>query len=453
MKDSMKIGLFFMDKNYVIQDHYSSYLEEMLVDKKLFGKLFTDVISDSVSSSEMEAIKDYFKMLLERSYDQDMLEEINPLTELRYVNASTGDRKVFQFAFATVERGKGEVFILVTVYDITAKAELQERLAEEETRRQEEMQAVFEIIQVQPDVFNDFMADMEHEFDTIDKIQKDETLTAHDALVKIYQSVHAIKSNAVILGLSIFGNKVHNLETKIKKLREIKGDIPFADMLDLTMELDKISSEREGFQDIIDKLKSYTGGSSGGSEKQNVKVLIDSLAKTTEKAAEDQEKLIHFSAKEIDAEAIEKGPRRVIKEVLMQLIRNSAVHGIELPDIRKAKNKRETGIIKLSIKMAEDRRSIQIKLTDDGNGLDFKKIGEKAISRKLIKKEDINNRDILLKAIFAPGFSTAETEGVHAGRGIGLNLVRDRLKEVKGTIRLRSEDGKGTLFVINIPIN
>jgi len=454
MKDNMKIGLFFMDKNYVIQDHYSIYLEEMLSDTKLFGRLFTDVIADSVSANELGAIKDYFNMILECSYDQEMLEDINPLNELHYVHRDSGDRKVFQCAFATVERGRGEVFILVTVYDITARVELQQRLAEEEARRQEEMQSVFELIQVQPDVFADFMGDMEHEFGTIDQIQKNESLSAHDALVKIYQSIHAIKSNAVILGLSVFGNKVHNLESKIKKLREMEGEVPFAEMLGLTYDIEKISKERDSFKDIIDKLQSYTGGSAGKSstEKQNVKVLLDSLTKTTSKAADDQEKLIQFIANDIDTEAIDKGPRRIIKEILMQLIRNSAVHGIEMPEARTAKGKKETGTIKLSIKLTPDKKQIQIKLSDDGNGLDYKKIGEKALARKLIKKEDIANKDLLIKVIFAPGFSTAETEGVHAGRGIGLNLVRDRIKEINGAIKLKSEDGKGILFFITIPL-
>ena len=449
MKDSMQIGLFFMDKNYIIQDHYSRYLESMLSESNLFGRLFTDIISDSVSNNEMTAIKDYFNMLVERTYDQEMLDEINPLSELTYVNKRTEERKVFQCAFATVERGRNEVFILVTVYDITTRVELQKRLAEEEARRQEETQAVFELIQVQPDVFNDFMSDMEFEFDAIDAVHKNEALSVHDALVKIYQSVHAIKSNAVILGLNIFGSKVHNLESKIKKLRELEGDIPFNALLDLTMDIDKISNERDSFRDIISKLEAYAKGS--GDKKQNVKVMIDTLAKTTERAAEDQEKSIKFIATDIDAEAIEKGPRRVIKEILMQLIRNSAVHGIETPEVRKARGKKETGIIKLTINITADRKHIQIKLTDDGNGLDYKRIAEKAVSRKLIKKEDVGNKDALLKVIFAPGFSTAETEGMHAGRGIGLNLVRDRLKEIKGTVKLRSEDGKGIVFLLTVP--
>jgi two-component system, chemotaxis family, sensor kinase CheA len=453
MKDSMKIGLFFIDKEFIIQDHYSRYLEEMLSDTKLFGKDLTDVISDSVTPSELEAIKDYFGMIMERTYDQEMLEEINPLNELHYVNKETGDRKVFQFAFATVERGHGDVFILVTVYDITTRVELQQRLAEEESRRQEEMQSVFELIQVEPDVFNDFMADMEHEFEEIAGIQKNETMSTHDSLVKIYQSVHAIKSNAVILGLNIFGNKVHNLESRIKKLREMPN-VPFGEMLNLTMEIEKISKEKEGFRDILNKLQSYagSGGKGGTGEKQNIKVLIESLTKTTSRVAEDLEKKIKFVSADIDPEAIDKGPRRVMKEILMQLIRNSALHGIEMPEDRKAKGKNEMGTIKLSIKMTEDHKNIQIKLTDDGKGLDYKKISERALAKKLIKPEDANNTDLLAKVIFLPGFSTAETETVHGGRGIGLNLVRDRIKEVKGAVKLKSEPGKGTLFFITLPV-
>jgi len=452
MKDSMKIGLFFMDKSYVIQDHYSRYLEEMLSEQKLFGRLFTDIISDSVTGSELEAIKDYFNMILERTYDQEMLDDINPLNELHYVNAGTGDRKVFQCAFATVERGRGEVFILVTVYDITARVELQQRLAEEEARRQEEMQSVFELIQVDPDVFADFSEDMDHEFGTIETTLKNEEMSTHDTLVKVYQSVHAIKSNAVILGLNIFGNKLHALESRIKKLREMKEAVPFAEMLNLTMEIEKISQERERFKEIIEKLQSYGSGSTGSGEKQNVKVLVESLAKCASKASEDMGKQLKFVANEIDHEAIQMGPRRIIKEILMQLIRNSAVHGVEEPDVRKEKGKNETGIVKLSITMTSDKKNIHIKLSDDGKGLDYDKIAKKAVENKLIKKSEADNKDLLMKVIFSPGFSTAETEGVHAGRGIGLNLVRDRVKEIQGTIKLRSETDKGIVFFISIPV-
>jgi two-component system chemotaxis sensor kinase CheA len=451
MKDSMKIGLFFMNKDYIIQDHYSRYLEELLSESRLFGRAFTDIITDSVTPSELEAIKDYFKMVLEKTYDLDMLEDINPLTELHYAK----NKKVFQCEFNTVERGHGELFILVTVYDITLRVELQQRLEEEEARRHEEMQSVFELIQVSPSVFNDFLKDTEHEFSTIDKVFKDEGFSAHEALVKIYQSVHAVKSNAVILGLNVFGNKVHNLESKIKKLREHQGEIPFNEMLNLTMDIEKLSKEKDGFKEIIKKIESYVGTNTvaaGDSSDQNVKTLIDSLTKTAAKGAEDLEKQIKFVAGEIDSEAVNNGPRRVIKEILMQLVRNSVVHGIEMPDDRKAAGKNETGVIKLSIAMSPDRKTINLRLTDDGKGLDYSSIAKKAIKNGIIKEEDADNKDILIKAIFSPGFSTAEVEGVHGGRGIGLNLVRDRIKEVDGNIKLKSELNKGTIFLVTIPL-
>jgi len=447
MKDSLKIGLFFMDRGYIIQDNYSRYLEELLSEKELNGKNFIEIMSLSVTSKEQDAIKDYFDMVFDRTFDQATLDDINPLHELHYVSKK-GDRKIFQCEFITVERGKGQIFVLVTIYDITAKVELEQRLLEEETRRQEEMRSLFELIQVDPNVFNDFLGDAEYEFTRIDETLKNDRLNAHEALVEIYQSVHAIKSNAVILGLNTFGDKVHALESTIKKLREAETEVPFDDMLHLTVEIEKIAQEKDGFKGVIDKINSFKVAGAG--QKQNQYVLIESLSKTTSRAASDLGKNIQFVANEVDSEAIDKGPRRVMKEVLMQLIRNSVVHGIETSEERRAKGKKETGLIRLSIKVED--KTIHVKLMDDGRGLDFDKISKKALSLKMIKPEEANNKGVLLNAIFSPGFSTADNEGVHAGRGIGLNLVRDRVRDAKGTIKLQTEKDKGTVFNVFFPL-
>jgi two-component system chemotaxis sensor kinase CheA len=153
------------------------------------------------------------------SFDQDTLNDINPLNELHYVNVKTGQQKVFQCGFSSIEKNQGDVYALVSIYDITARYNLQQQLLEEENRRQEEMKSVFELIQVEPQVFNDFLDDAEYEFDKIDETLKNKALSAHEALVETYQCVHAMKSNAVILGLNTFGDKVHNLESRLKKLR------------------------------------------------------------------------------------------------------------------------------------------------------------------------------------------------------------------------------------------
>jgi two-component system, chemotaxis family, sensor kinase CheA len=448
MKDSLKIGLFFMDRNYVIQDHYSRYLEEMLSEKNLAGKCLADMLSASFNTKELNNIRDYFTMIFEHTFEQSILDDINPLGEFQYINVKTGKRKVFHCEFTTIEQSRGDFFILVTVYDITAKTELQQRLAEEESRRQEEMKNVFELIQVEPRVFDDFFEDAEYEFERINESLKSEKMSAHEALVEIYQSVHAIKSNAVILGLNTFGDKVHKLESKIKKLRE-QEEVPSDDMLNLTMELEKLSREKDGFTTTLEKINSLK--SSGNSQRQGQYVLVESLSKTVDKVSGDMCKKIRFIVDEIDDEAIEKGPRRIIKETLMQLARNSVVHGIELPADRVAQGKNEIGIIRLSVKA--NRENIHVKLGDDGRGLDYGKIAEKALRLNLIKPEDANDKNALLKVIFSPGFSTAETENIHAGRGIGLSLVQDRVCSGKGSIKVQTEPGKGTIFNLFFPVS
>jgi two-component system chemotaxis sensor kinase CheA len=367
---------------------------------------------------------------------------------LNYVNIRTGTRKIFHCGFASVERAHGEIFVLVTIYDITAKVELQQRLLEEENRRQEEMRSIFELVQVEPMVFSDFLEDAGYEFSHINKILDTPGLSTHEVLVDIYQSVHAIKSNAVTLGLKTFGNKVHNLESEIKKLREQEETVPNENMLQLTEDIEKLVQEQEMFKTTLDKIKSFKIGKAG--QNQYEYVLVESLTKTTEKVAADLQKKAVFVVDGIDVEALEKGPRRIIKELLMQLVRNSVVHGIEAPEERVVKKKHETGTIHLSIQIETGK--IHIKLQDDGRGLDFDKIREKAEHLHLIRKEDGNNKNLLLKAIFSPGFSTAETEGIHAGRGIGLNLVWDRVQEVHGSMKVHTERGKGLIFNIYIPI-
>jgi two-component system chemotaxis sensor kinase CheA len=448
MKDSLKIGLFFMDRSFTIQNNYSRFLDDLLSDQNLSGRKFTDLLSASVTPKEMEAIQDYFGMVCDRIFDPLTLKEINPLDELHYISPGAKSPKIFHCEFVAVEQ-RGAVFILATVYDITVKVELQQRLREEEKRRQEEMRSIFELLQVDTNVFNDFLDDAEYEFTRIDETLKNDAMSTHDVLVEIYQAIHAIKSNAVILGLNTFGEKVHDTETKIKKLREQEAEVPFEDMLHLTVEIEKLIHEKDGFRTNIDKINSFKIGD-GVRQNQNQYVLIESLNKTAARAAADMEKKVQFVASDIDTAAVEKGPRRLMKEVLMQLVRNSVAHGIEKPEERVAAGKDETGTIQLSIKT--DGKTIHVSLGDNGRGLDFEKIREKAVSLNLIKKEDENNRNVLLQTIFSPGFSTAEAEGLHAGRGIGLNLVRDRVRDGKGTIKLQTEAGKGTVFNLFFPM-
>ena len=446
MKDSLKVGLFLMDGDYIIQPQYSKAMETVLSETDLSGKSFLGLLANSLQQKEQETLRDYFTMVFNRSYDAKMLEDINPLHQFSYVPISDNVQKKLRCTFSPIERDNGKIFIFGTVEDQTLAAALQKQLSEEESKRQEEMRALFEVIHVEPKVLNDFIEDTEYEFDRINEILKDNERSSQDVMVDIYQSVHAIKSNAVILGLNSFASKLHELEDKLKTLRE-KTDVTFQDVLRVTVELDKLMKIKDGFKNIIGKIMSFNMGETRMQEEH---VLVQTLERVIDKASNDLGKKARLVVTGINARAVESGPRRVIKEVLMQLVRNSMYHGIEAPEARTAKGKDESGSIKLSIEIVDGK--IVIQLTDDGRGLDFSAIRAKAKEMNLLDDAaQLEDKDNLVQVLFMPGFSTADHAGMYAGRGIGLNLVQERIKELKGSIKLQSEDGKGTNFRISIP--
>jgi len=448
MKDSLKIGIFFMDKNYEIQDNYSRYLEELLSDTNLKGKRFTDILATSLAPDKVDFIKSYLDMVINRAHDPETLREINPLDELYYTDA-TGTKKIFHCEPISVELGNGESITMVTIYDITSKIELQEQLKKEEKKRHGEMRNLFELLHLDPLAFESFREDVEQEFASMDEIMSNGNLSSNEILEKVYASVHAMKTNALNLGLLNFGARVQELETEITKLRDMEGGAQFDDMLHLTIEVERLSKEKDSFKQILDRIQAFKIGNEKPS-KSDRSFLSELLSKIAEKTASDMNRKVRFVASDVDPEAIEHGPKRAIKEVLMQLVRNSVAHGLEPPSERLANGKNETGTISLSIKHSGD--NIHVKLTDDGRGLDFDRIREKAVRLNLVKEDEADNRGRLLNAIFALGFSTADNgEGDQSFRGVGLSLVRDRVRDASGTIKLQTESGKGTVFNIFFP--
>jgi len=150
---------------------------------------------------------------------------------------------------------------------------------------------------------------------------------------------------------------------------------------------------------------------------------------------------------ELDREMLE-----TVRDPLTHIIRNAIDHGIEKPADRLRAGKRETGM--LSIAAHQSGNTISIVVSDDGRGLDEDKIAEKAIATGLIHSSERNqmSRDKVLQLIFQPGFSTAEQVSSISGRGVGLDVVRDNLERVGGSIKVSSTPHAGTVFTLQIPL-
>jgi two-component system chemotaxis sensor kinase CheA len=171
----------------------------------------------------------------------------------------------------------------------------------------------------------------------------------------------------------------------------------------------------------------------------------------TRKLAQENDKEINLIIRgkgvEIDRISVD-----LLNEVLIQILRNCIIHGIESPKDRKKKKKPEIG--KIVIKAEKDYNDIIIKFEDDGKGIDVLSLKKFAHDKGLIKKKDKLSKDNLLTLLFLSGFTTSDQVSKLAGRGIGLNSVyRTIVDKLKGTVNFETQKDIGTRITLRIRRN
>ena len=148
---------------------------------------------------------------------------------------------------------------------------------------------------------------------------------------------------------------------------------------------------------------------------------------------------------ELDKTVIEK-----LNDPMVHLIRNSLDHGVEPPDVREKKGKDPGGTIHLEAEHSGSH--VLIRVTDDGAGIDKEKIRKKAVERGLLEQDaEISDKE-LYGFIFSPGFSTATVVSSVSGRGVGMDVVRTNIEELRGSIDVKSSVGQGTTVTLKIPL-
>ncbi|NLZ81746.1 MAG: chemotaxis protein CheA [Clostridiales bacterium] len=147
--------------------------------------------------------------------------------------------------------------------------------------------------------------------------------------------------------------------------------------------------------------------------------------------------------------------RTVIDEIgdpLMHILRNSADHGLESPEVRAERGKPEVGSIYLDA--YQDGNNVVIEVKDDGNGIDVNAVKRKAVEKGAITQEqsDVMDDNTAIQLLFKPSFSTAEVVSDVSGRGVGLDIVKTKIEALGGDIEVQTEHTKGSTFIIRLPL-
>lgn len=181
----------------------------------------------------------------------------------------------------------------------------------------------------------------------------------------------------------------------------------------------------------------------------SIKPLFVKMARLTRDVSQKTGKLVDF-AKEGDETEIDKSFVEKLGDPLVHMIRNSVDHGIEMPEARKLAGKPERGTITLRAYHRSGR--LYLELEDDGKGLDPDVILRKAVEKGLVREGARLERDEINRLILEPGFSTAQQVTDLSGRGVGMDVVKQAIEGLGGTLGIHSEKGKGTRFTLSLPL-
>jgi two-component system chemotaxis sensor kinase CheA len=185
-------------------------------------------------------------------------------------------------------------------------------------------------------------------------------------------------------------------------------------------------------------------------------VPIDTIFKRSERVVRDTaDKLGKMIQLQMDGSQIEldRTILDAISDPLLHILRNCVDHGIENTSERKIMKKSESGNIKLSAYHVGEQ--IAIKIEDDGKGIDLEKVKAKAVENGIITQEEANvlSDDKTIDLLGTPGLSTAKTVTDISGRGVGMDVVINKVRDIGGNIQISTEMGKGTTMILMLPLS
>ena len=459
---NVKEGFFLLNKNYQISSQYSTILESIFSCKNIAYLNFLEFISDKIAPNDLENTKDYLSLLFDVGVQEEAFASLNPLSDIefkfnkKYSQAEGNGKeevKYLNFNFERISSAKNKITnLIVTVRDVTRQVLLAKQLKEEEARRERLLQLIVNILEVEPVMLNEFNESTQRELAFIDQIiNQHKPETYHEMLIKAHRAMHLIKGNAKLLNIDYFADKAHAFEDLIVEVQKNKI-ITGQQLMPLKEKLIEMESGLEEIERVIERMgKIHNQKDSRKGIDTNI--LLQSLENLINSYSKDLGKKIKFDYNKFEGRIIPEKYFLLVKEVLVQLIRNSIAHGIEYPEERKSLRKPQYGYIEIST--FKKNSHIGFRLRDDGKGIQLEKLKEKALQSGRWLAEEIESWDNqqVAQLIFESGISTSDRVDMISGRGMGMDGIKQRINEHHGNIQVSFAEGQFCEFQIILPLS
>jgi two-component system chemotaxis sensor kinase CheA len=485
---TVREGLFLLDGDLKIGSIHSQATAQLFQRESVSGLSFEELLRDLVSPKTLQIASKFVKVLWSERTKENLIRSINPLNEVELVvgdkeSKGGGEKRYLEFNFHRVRREGAITHVLVAVADVTARVALAAQLKGAQDSAQSQMDAFLSILHVDPNQLSSFLDDSDVAFKMINATLRDPARDSASFRRKIdglFRQIHSIKGEASAIGLGSMEARAHGLESDLANLRE-RTDLSGDDFLPLLTKFDDLVSHSQSVRDMVTKLasfrdsfgKSQTGhapsASTGDSTTRTPKLSEDAIAaeatlqrsaregfvasaqQLADRIANDHGKKVVVTCKGHDQ--VPESYRRPVKDVLIQLIRNAVVHGIEMPADRQQSGKSPEGHIRINFEIVENGRAFRMTCEDDGRGLTPEKLRKTAITKGIISQNDaaaLSDQEAMM-LVFRSGFSTAKDVTRDAGRGVGMDVIAEIAARLGGRISLNSEIGKNMKLSLSFP--
>jgi len=446
---SVREGLFLITPDFHLGSQLSQSAHTLFGRKLAAGDNFFALLEPLVSAKALNDARDYVQLLFAPHVKEALVQGINPLSEVEVsVRNRLGQevRRHLSFHFNRVQEDGAVRHLLVTVQDISTRIDLETRLQTERQRSQKEFAMLLKAIDADPALLRQFVHRAEGSLLEINDIMRSTSAAHGEAAIlkrldEIGRRVHSLKGDAGTLGLDTVSNQAHMFESELQRIRQSGGDLGTA-LLALPLPLEDLLAK-------VSALKSLTGlqrpaSADGGSPE----AVNAALAKLAHDVAADSGKKVQPLVRMGSQGDLDESTGTLVREIAVQLVRNAVVHGIETPLLRKAAGKPDEGKVDVQLVRGETEWTLSVR--DDGAGLSAARVRQRLLDLGWYTAAQLDSFDErqIVSHIFKPGFSTAGGVSMHAGRGVGLDVVQANVQKLGARMLLSSTPGQFTEFKI-----
>jgi two-component system, chemotaxis family, sensor kinase CheA len=452
---SVREGLFLITPDFRLGTQISQSTQTLFGRPLNPGDPFFETLMPLVSASDLEAARSYVDLLFQPHVKESLVQSINPLVEVGLTlknRLGQNTQHYLSFQFNRAQVGDSVRHLLVTVQDVTERVHLSQRLETDRARARSEFAMLMAAVSADPTTLRQFVNRAEAGLLEVNDLLRSTASAANEAaVIKALESaarrVHAIKGDSSMLNLSLLSEQAHQFESELQRIRQIGVGSP--QMGDALLSLPAL------LEDLLNKIgalksmvRTQSASNTADTAEASLTTINATLTSLIQQVAQDQGKRVFSHVRLGSLLDLEPEQQDLLREITVQLARNAVAHGLEGPEQRKAAGKPAEG--KIDVTLTHQTDGWVLRVRDDGAGISAAKVRERLLALKWYSEEQLatlSDRQ-LIQQIFRPGFSTATEVSMHAGRGVGLDVVMANIQRMGAHVRLTSVPGEYTEFQI-----